>query len=125
MMKSYDPETSPAPVDWLHADEAERIDLVTAYHRRKKITLPNAELHAVVHVVVENQMALGEQTVVNTLARLRAEGLSRHDALHAIGSVLAGHLYELMQENQDAAEEPFHRYLEQLQQLTAQSWRTG
>jgi hypothetical protein len=124
-MTSYDPETPPAAVDWLHADETERIELVTAYHHRNNITLPNAELHAVVHVVVENQIALGEGTVVHTLARLRAEGLSRHDALHAIGSILAEHLYELMQENQDAAEEPFHQYLEQLQRLTARNWRTG
>ena len=124
-MTAYDPETSPAPADWLHADEAERIELVTAYHLRHRITLPNAELHAVVHVVVENQIALGEETVVNTLARLRAEGLSRHDGLHAIGSILAGHLYELMQENQDAAVEPYRRYLEELQRLTARNWRTG
>ena len=124
-MDSYDPEMPPTPADWLHAGEAERVDLVTAYHRRKKIKLPNAELHAVVHVVVENQIALGEETVVDTLARLRAEGLSRHDALHAIGSVLAGHLYELMQENQDAAAEPYRRYLAQLQRLTAENWRAG
>ena len=125
MMKSYDPETSPAPADWLHADAVERIDLVTAYHHRNRITLPNAELHAVVHVVVENQIASGEGTVVNTLARLRAEGLSRHDALHAIGSVLAEYLYELMQENQEAADEPFRQYLEQLQRLTAENWRAS
>jgi len=124
-MTSYDPETSPAPADWLQADEAERIDLVTTYHRHNRITLPNAELHAVVHVVVENQVALGEATVVDTLARLQTEGLSRHDALHAIGSVLAGRLYELMQENQGAAEEPYRQYLEELRRLTARSWRTG
>jgi hypothetical protein len=115
----------PAPGDWLHADEGERVDAVTSYHRGKQITLPNAELHAVVHVVVENQIALGEETVVNTLARLRAEGLSRHDALHAVGSVLAEHLYELMQENQSAADEPYRKYLEQLQRLTAENWRAG
>ena len=124
-MTSYDPERSPAPADWLQADEAERIDLVITYHRRNRITLPNTELHAVVHVVVENQIALGEETVVDTLARLRAEGLSRHDALHAIGSILAEHLYELMQENQGAAEEPYRQYLEELRRLTARSWRTG
>ena len=124
-MESYDPEMSPTPTDWLHADEGERVELVTAYHRRLKIKLPNAQLHAVVHVVVENQVALGDETVLRTFARLRREGLSRHDALHAIGSVLAEHLYELMQENREATDKPYGQYLEQLQRLTAESWRAA
>src|SRR5262245_52800889 len=124
-MKSYDPETSPTPTDWLETDESARIELVSAYHRRRKIKLPNAQLHAVVHVVIENQIALGEAIVANTLTRLRAEGLSRHDALHAIGSVLAENLYELMQEDQSATDEPYRRYLERVQRLTAENWRAG
>jgi hypothetical protein len=98
---------------------------VSAYHRRKKVKLPNSRLHAVVHVVVENQIALGEETVVNTLARLRAEGLSRHDALHAIGSVLAENMYELMHEDPGATDDPYRQYLERLQRLTAENWRAG
>jgi hypothetical protein len=124
-MESYDPDTSPTPTEWLQADEGERIELVSAYHRRKKVKLPNSRLHAVVHVVVENQIALGEETVVNTLARLRAEGLSRHDALHAIGSVLAENMYELMQEDRGATDDPYRQYLERLQRLTAENWRAG
>jgi hypothetical protein len=124
-MESYDPDTSPRATDWLQADEGERIELVSAYHRRESIKLPNSQLHAVVHVVIENQIALGEEVVANAVARLRAEGLSRHDALHAIGSVLAENLYELMQEGQGATGEPYRRYLERLQRLTAKSWRAG
>jgi hypothetical protein len=124
-MESYDPDTSPTPTEWLQADEGERIELVSAYHRRKKVKLPNSRLHAVVHVVVENQIALGEETVVNTLARLRAEGLSRHDALHAIGSVLAENMYELMHEDPGATDDPYRQYLERLQRLTAENWRAG
>jgi len=123
-MDSYNPDTSPTPTDWLRTDEGDRIELVAAYHRRKMIKLPNAQLHAVIHVVVENQLALGEELVVNTLSRLQGEGLSRHDALHAIGSVLAEHLYELMQEG-DASTEPYRQYLERLQRLTAKNWRAG
>jgi hypothetical protein len=123
-MKSYNPD-SPTPSDWLQADEADRIESVSAYHRRRKIKLPNSRLHAVVHVVVENQIALGEEMVVNTMARLRAEGLSRHDALHAIGSVLAESLYELMQEDQSTTGESYRQYLERLQRLTADSWKAG
>jgi hypothetical protein len=124
-MNSYDPDASPTPTDWLQTDESDRIELVSAYHRRRKIKLPNVQLHAVVHVVVENQLALGEEMVVNTLARLQGEGLNRHDALHAIGSVLAENLYELMQEQNDATAEPYRQYLERLQTLTAKTWRAG
>jgi len=122
-MDSYDPETSPSSADWLRTDEGERIDLVSSYHRRKKIRLPNPRLHAVIHVVVENQLALGEEIVVETLARLQREGLSRHDALHAIGSVLAADLYTVMQENSEATGDVYRRYLERLQELTAKDWR--
>ena len=121
----YDPDSSPVSSDWLETDEGERIELVAAYHRRHQIKLPNLQLHAVIHVVVENQLALAEEIVVNTLARLQGEGLSRHDALHAIGSVLAEHVYELMHEEQGATTEPYRQYLERLQGLTAKNWRTG
>src|SRR2546422_8554725 len=124
-MNSYDPDKSRAAAKWLQLDEAERIELVSAYHRRKKVHLPNAQLHAVIHVVVENQLALGEDVVVETLARLQREGLSRHDALHAIGSVLAGDVYELMQETSEATGDAYHRYLDRLKKLTAKDWHAG
>ena len=122
-MDPYDPDTSPDATEWLETDEGERIELVSAYHRRKNTRLPNAQLHSVIHVVVENQLALGEAIVIETLARLQREGLSRHDALHAIGSVLAADLYELMQESSEATGDVYRRYLERLQQLTAENWR--
>ena len=124
-MDTYDPETSRSTVGWLQLDEGERIELVSSYHRRKKIHLPNAQLHAVIHVVVENQVALGEEVVIETLARLQREGLSRHDALHAIGSVLAADLYELMQESSEATGDAYRRYLDRLQNLTAKNWRAS
>ena len=124
-MDTYDPDTPPQSADWLETDEGERIELVSSYHRRKKVQLPNRQLHAVIHVVVENQLALGEEVVVETLARLQSEGLSRHDALHAIGSVLATDLYELMQETSEATADVQSRYLERLKTLTAKTWRAG
>jgi hypothetical protein len=123
-MDSYDPD-APGSSDWLETDEVERIELVTSYHSRHKISLPNAQLHAVIHVVVENQLALGETVVVDTLARLQKEGLTRHDALHAIGSVLAADLYELMQDGTKATDGAYRGYLEGLQKLTARNWRAG
>jgi hypothetical protein len=124
-MDSYDPDTPRHSADWLQTDEGERIELVSSYHRRKKVHLPNAQLHAVIHVVVENQLALGEEVVVETLARLQKEGLSRHEALHAIGSVLAENLYELMQDSSEATDDAQRRYLNRLRELTAAKWRAG
>ena len=91
-MGSYDPDTPPPSADWLQTDEGARIEQVSSYHRRHKTPLPNDELHAVIHVVVENQLALGDAVVVVTLARLKSEGLTRHDVLHAIGVRTCGRL---------------------------------
>jgi hypothetical protein len=124
-MDSYDPDTSLNPADWLETDEGDRIEMVSSYHRLKKVRLPNARLHAVIHVVVENQLALGEEVVVKTLVRLQTEGLGRHDALHAIGSVLAADVYDLMHEDAESTEAVYARYLEGLQKLTAKQWLAG
>jgi hypothetical protein len=101
-MDSFDPDTPRHSADWLRTDEGQRIELVSSCHRRNKVHLPTAQLHVVINVVVENQLALGVEVVVEALARLQGEGLSRHDALHAIGSVLAADLYELMQDRSEA-----------------------
>ena len=119
---AYDPDKAPTSAEWLATDEGERVELVSAYHSRKNIRTPNLQLHAVFHVVVENQIALGEAVVADTLARLQREGLSRHDALHAIGSVLAEDIYELLRE-QDQAGELYQRDLDGLRKLTAKDWR--
>jgi hypothetical protein len=86
----YDASTAPDPQAWLELDEQERIELVIAYHRRYHLPMgQDPKMHGVAHVIVENQVAMGDATVVPaTLARLMREGLNRHDAIHAIGSVL-------------------------------------
>jgi len=54
------------------------------------------------------------------------EGLTRHDAIHAIGSVVAGHLFDILQANQndDAGASQAHYYAA-VERLTAASWRSG
>jgi hypothetical protein len=121
-VKRYDPDITPGPAAWLQLDEAERLEIVTAYHRRRHIQLPNAGLHAVIHVAVENQLAIGEGGVARVMTRLQAEGLSRHDAIHAVGSILAEHLYDLMREGSNMRK-VYAGYLERLDKLTAASWR--
>jgi hypothetical protein len=121
-MKHYDPLQPPDPERWRSIDEAAQIQLVQDYHRRARIRLPNAKVHAVIHVVVENQIALGDELPVRrTVQRLIAEGLDRHDSIHAVGSVLAGVMNDLMREP-DPDAEPNSSYYVALEHLTAKDW---
>ena len=60
MMNQYHPLEAPDPEEWLAMD-AERILLVEEYHQRARIRLPNVKLHVVMHVIIENQVALGDE----------------------------------------------------------------
>ena len=99
---NYQPDKSPEPDKWLALDEAERVALIQAYHRRTRVKIPNPQIHATLHLIVENQLAEGLEVVRETLDRLRAEGLDRHEAIHAIGWVLIQHLSNLMQATEPA-----------------------
>ncbi len=121
-MKAYDPLVEPDPAVWLALDEAERLSLIEAYHKAKRIKLPNATLHAVAHAVVEAQIAEGDALPVREkLRQLMAQGLDRHEAIHAIGSVLMPHLNDiLMGRIKDA--DPNRRYFAALKRLSPADW---
>jgi hypothetical protein len=121
-MDVYDPNDAPAASDWLAIDEDARLGLVFAYHAQEDVPLPSARLHAAIHVVVENQLAIGEIIVVDTLARLRGDGLSR-EAVHAIGSVLAERLVAALRGELTSETLPT-AYLKSLQSLSAEDWKT-
>ena len=122
MIESYDPLIAPDPEDWLSADEQERLRLVEAYHRKAGVKLPNRTAHAVIHVVVENQAALGDDTAAReTMERLAREGLDRHEAVHAVGSVLIGFMQAVI--DGDGASEATEQYNQELETLTAVKWR--
>lgn len=116
----YDPDKGPNAKEWLAMDEILRSELVAAYHRRKRLKAPKPQLHAVIHTTVENQLAAGEEVVIDAMTRLRKEGLSRHDAIHAIGSVLIAHIHKLLS-NVDK-EIGNAQYFEALKALTAEGW---
>ena len=119
----YDPHKHLSPEAWQALDESERIELVRQYHERNRIRLPNETLHAATHVIVENQVALGDAFPVRAvLFRLMEEGLDRHDAVHAIGSVLAEQLFAGLDEEGGSGTLNAD-YLEKLKHLTADSWR--
>jgi hypothetical protein len=65
-----------------------------------------------------------EPVVVATFARLRIESLDGHDAIHAIGSVLSGHLHSVLR-NPHGQDQPNERYHETLRKLSAGKWRVG
>lgn len=120
-MKTYDPETAPDPVEWLALEESERVILVASFHRHAQIRLPDPQIHAAIHSVVENQLAEKLQTVRETLERLKAEGLSRHDAIHAVGAVLVEHLNRLIRDKAAPAD-AVESYFQELRALTAKAW---
>ena len=119
----YAANEQPDPDVWLGLDETERLDLVSDYHCRTGVQLETPELHAMAHVVVENQVALGEATSVpEALDRLINEGLNRHDAVHAIGSVLMRIIFDAVHER-DRASDINAKYRQELATLTAANWR--
>ena len=121
-MTPYDPERAPDPAAWLALDESERIGRIAAFHAAAGITPPNAQLHAAMHAVVENQIAEEMETVRETLARLHVEGLSRHEALHAAGWVLVAHLTVRMG-RRGKGRAAVDDYFRELRSLTADGWR--
>jgi hypothetical protein len=123
-VKSYDPYSEPGPGEWLGNDERTRLALVREYHRRDGYDVPDDRLHAAIHVVVEDQLAMGEVVVKEALARLQAEGLNRHEAIHAIGSVLAELIVDVLSERTRQEDIP-DSYAEGLRALTAESWLRG
>jgi hypothetical protein len=117
----YDPDHEPDRASWFGLSEGERIALVAEYHRRAGIKLPNQQAHAAMHVVVENQAMMGDETLVpKTLARLMGEGLDRHDAVHAIASVLSGVMFQDVKE--ECGDDIKAVYARQLAALTAEKW---
>ena len=67
-------------------------------------------------MIVENQLAEHLPSVEAALQRLLVEGLDRHDALHAVASVLAEHLSNILKGHSPGADpnEPYYRALEKL-----------
>jgi len=91
-MQNYDPMLEVDAKQWDLLDEDERVNIVMKYHQEADIELPDEHTPALLHVVVENQIARGQQTPVEAaLHRLTNENLDRHDAIHAIAKMMATH----------------------------------
>jgi hypothetical protein len=120
-MSRYDPDKLPNKA-WLAMDEAERITSIEAFHKRAGIQLPDHTIHAVIHSIIEAQVAEGDALpVAATLRRLMAEGLNRHDAIHAIGALLAQTIHQLLGPKPQA-DKANQAYLDDVKSLTAKQW---
>lgn len=123
-MNRYNPDRAPNPEQWLALDEQLRIMLAEDQHRAARAKLSNLKAHAIFHVIVENQIAENLPSVVRAMARLAADGLSRHDAIHAVASVLAEHIHDLFHAEGDVKESNA-LYDAAVERLTAKTWRCG
>lgn len=119
----YDPLRSPLAAKWLEIGELNRIDLVADFHKKARIKIPNARAHAVLHAIVENQIALNTPAVLEAMDRLQAEGIDRHEAIHAVGTVLMELLREIMNNQRSfTPEETNEVYAAALKHLTVAWW---
>ena len=117
----YDPDKPIDPGEWLALDEMEQQLIVERYHKHAHVRLPSPRMHAIMHAAIETQIADGRASASKALERMMAEGLDRHDAIHAVGSVLAKHMYAVMKNR-----EPFDEkaYDADLDALSAERWLT-
>ena len=124
----YDADKAPNPAQWLSLDERERMSLVSDAHLNVQFN-PGAEtLHATLHVVVRIGSASGTPAVVaQALKRLTKAGLTRHDAIHAIASVLAEYVYAALRPEaaRGTSDSMPVEYEAAVANLTAESWRDG
>ena len=121
-MEEYDPYQDPDPEEWLMTDEGDRTALIEIYHEDAGIDVPNLLVHATIHCIVENQVAMGDEIPVKeAFLRLMKEGLDRHEAVHAVGTVLIQHLHDL--ELNKIKSDPNEHYYRNLKKFTAKKWR--
>jgi hypothetical protein len=120
-VKSYNPLKSPNRSEWLALSETERIELIHDHHTEQGERVDRLTAHCGIHATIETQMALDTPQVRATLGRLRKQGLNRHDAIHAIGFVLAEHMQNLIASTPEGLD-PNEDYYEKLSKFNAPDW---
>jgi len=124
-MENYEPNKAIEPALWLALDEQEQIDLVREFHENidDEMASDALAMHSSIHVIVENQLAMGVELIPETIAKLIRQGLDRHDAIHAIGAIISGDIFALLQGDG----QPFSaaKYRRKLEKITAKRWLKG
>lgn len=126
MQTFYDPNNWPHPDWWDRMGMSERIQAVAKYHQAQKDlngsnAAINEHLHAIAHVIVENLLMSGRRSMLRpVLEKLMRQGLTRHQAIHAIASVLFDHVTEELRDRKHC--DRMAGYLAKLNQLDAIAW---
>jgi hypothetical protein len=124
-MEKYDPAHSINSQEWLALDEATQIQLVRDFHVKLGLEMPDDALmvHSSIHVIVENQQAMGVYLIPETITKLTRQGLDRHEAIHVIGAILSEDIFDLIKGN--ITELSPTKYRRKLEKITAKRWLKG
>jgi len=121
--KRYNPHSAPDPEQWLAEEDSEQLDRVMRAHRKQGLDASQLKAHALFHTIVENQIAMGDATPVpEAMDRLMAEGLDRHEAIHAVASKLTKHLWDILRVETQPSDDLHEAYFNAVRQLTAKEW---
>jgi hypothetical protein len=124
MEPHYNPDEDPDPRTWLRLPEGKRLLLMRDAHRNDGLEPEELMLHANIQVLVENQLAQRIGCAVRAFTRLKEAGLCRHDAVHAIATVLSLHLDRASQAETAGGQTPgSEEYHAELERLTVARWR--
>jgi hypothetical protein len=75
----------------------------------------NPILHITIHQTLENQIAIGKpKETTQTVEALMQQGLSRHEAIHRVGTVLAEEIFHILKHERPFDEAGFVRKLQRL-----------
>lgn len=99
-MDIYHPLIEPNKDEWLESSEYDRIDAVRKYHENSdedEFEEGNAlSIHSMLHVIVENQLAMGIELNPETIEKLTQQGLDRHEAIYAIGAIISDDIFYIV-----------------------------
>jgi hypothetical protein len=82
-MDIYNPNKIVDAENWLALDEAIRIELVHDFHSKLDLELTEdaLRLHSSIHVIVENQLAMGVDLIPETFAKLTKYNKATHSSV--------------------------------------------
>lgn len=124
-MDTYNPNKAIDRENWLALDEDLRIELVHYFHSGLDLGMAEdaLQVHSSIHVIVENQLAMGVDFIPETFAKLTRQGLNRHEIIHAIGAIISEDIFDVMKGNIE--EFSPKKYRRKLEKLTAKRWLKG
>ncbi|MGO0305044.1 hypothetical protein ACTL6P_00275 [Endozoicomonas acroporae] len=125
-MKYYNPNKPLNVSEWLVLDDEQRKILVSNFHESTEEEFQDdgaLTMHCYMHVVVENQIATNVDLVSETVTKLVRQGLSRHEALHAISAIIVEDVFDMLKGTK--SEFCLKKYRRKLEKITAKRWRKG